>query len=127
MTLVEVVFASGIAALIALCLLQANLSGRYLVRSSRVQLEAANVLRSYIEQQKNKAYVNIQDTAVNDVTLSDWGTADAGDDIEGDITIDVTDNGNDTKTIVGTITWTQRQMNQDVPRTCSLTTMVANT
>ena len=95
------------------------------MRLARLNMEASNVLMTYVEQEKGLPYVNLTDQNFNDVTFSDNGTADAADDLLGDIVIDVTDNGNDTTTILGTATWSYRYINGTINRTIQLQTLVA--
>src|SRR5688572_30935494 len=93
LTLVEMIVAAGLAITITAALLSSDLISRQSMRLARLNMEAANVLASYVEQQKNTPYVNLQDVNFAAVTLSDGGTADAADDLIGAIAIDVTDNG----------------------------------
>ena len=125
LTLVEVAIVSVVLLLIVLGLLRADLSARYAMRSARVELEAMNVLQSYLEQEKSQSYVNIQDANFAGVTFSDQGTAAAADDIVGTVTIDVTDNGDDTKTIQATAAWNQKQAGDTIARGLTLQTLVA--
>ena len=125
LTLVEVAVASLILLLIVLGVFRADLSARYQMRSSRIELEVLNILQSYLEQERSQSYVNINDAAFAGVVFSDRGTADAADDITGSVTIDVTDNGDDTKTLLATAAWNQRQADQTVARNLSLQTLVA--
>lgn len=125
LTLVEVSMVSLILLFIVLGVLRTDLAARYTMRSARVELEAANVLRSFVELEKSKSYVNIADSVTNGVIISDQGTADAADDITGTVTINVTDNGNDTKTIAAIADWNQRSVGNAVARSISLQTLVS--
>lgn len=125
LTLVEMIVAAGLTITITAALLSSDLISRQSMRLARIDMEAANVLASYIEQQKNTPYVNLADQNFPGITLSDSGTADAADDLLGDIAIDVTDNGDDTTTILATATWNYRHINATLNRTIQLQTMVA--
>jgi hypothetical protein len=121
----EMAIGAALIIVITTALLGADLAARYSMRIARQNLEATTVLATFVEQEKAQAYVNIDDSVTPDVLLSDAGTADAADDVTGTITIDVTDNGDDTKTIVGTATWNFRFLNQTMARTIELQTLVA--
>ncbi len=125
-SMMEVLVAMLLALIMALGLLRMNLASRYMMRNSRVVLEATNVLQTYMEMQRTLAWAGLVDQAYNDIVVSNTGTADAADDILGDVTIDVTDNGDDTKTVLGTLAWTQRMMGQEINRNISSTTMIAD-
>lgn len=125
LTFVEIVVTIGVFTLISLALLQADLSARYAVRNSRTMLEATNVLQTYMEQQRASAYAGLADVVFPAVTLSDSGTADIGDDIVGSVTVDVTDNGDSTKTVFATAAWTERLMGDAVNRSVSLQMLVS--
>lgn len=125
MTLVEVTVAVVLALTISLGLLGAHLSARHAMRVSRHAFEASNVLQSYMEQVRATNYVNLADAAVPDVVLSDGGTDAADDNVTGTVQVDVSDNGNDTKTVVATLTWQERFWNQKSERSISLATLVS--
>lgn len=125
MTLVEVAVALALAVTISLGLLGAHLSARHAMKVSRHALEASNVLQSYMEQVRASAYVNVEDAAYPDVVLSDGGTDAAGDDVTGAVQVDVTDNGDDTKTVIATLTWQERFWNQKNQKSVSLATIVS--
>lgn len=125
LTLAEVCVSVFLLVTITLSLLHTNLSARHLMSTARVQLEATNVLQSYLEQLKSGSYVGMVDASYPGIVISNAGTAAAGDDLLGTVTIDVTDNGNDTKTILGTAQWTQRRLNQNVTKNISLMTLVS--
>ena len=124
LTLVEVAIASLILLVVTLAILRSDLTSRYLVQASRVDLEVLSILQSYLEDERSQSYVNVADAAYPAVTFSTRGTAGAADDITGSVTIDVTDNGDDTKTISATAAWDQRRLNQRVAKTMTLQTMV---
>lgn len=125
MVLAETVVAAGLAVMIAVALIWAHLSARTTMRISRHHLEVTNVLQSYMEQVKATNYVNIATADYPDVVLSDGGTGSTADDLVGDVAVNVTDNGDDTKTIVATASWQERLMNQKQARSISLATLVS--
>ena len=125
LTLVEVAIASLILLVVTFGILRADLTSRFIVHASRVDLEVLSILQSYLEDERSQSYVNVADAAYPAVTFSSRGTADASDDITGSVTIDVTDNGDDTKTISATAAWDQHRLNQRIAKTMTLQTMVS--
>jgi type II secretory pathway pseudopilin PulG len=125
MTLVETVVAAVISALIVGALLGSLLAADHSVRMTRTNMEALNVLSSSLEQQKAQTYVALTSGTTNNVILSDGGTAAPEDDVLGTIAIVVTDNGDSTKSVVATATWTERFLNQTITRSVALSTLVS--
>jgi type II secretory pathway pseudopilin PulG len=126
LTLVEIVVACSLCVMIASGILASLLGTRYTTKMACTRMEASNVLQSYLEQERAKSYVNVQTANYPNVTLSFNGTLlDTSDDVLGNIMINVTDNGDDTKTIVSTATWTENMLNQPINRSASLTLMIS--
>jgi len=125
MTLVEVAVAALLTLVLSLGLLQMNLSARMTMKRTRVMMEATNALQTYMEQVKNTNYAALADQNFAGVTVSSAGTVPVTDDITGNVAIDVTDNGNDTKTIVGTLTWNEHAYGGAVARSLTFTTLVS--
>ena len=82
--------------------------------------------RTYVERIKATDYDEVDDDIINNVTISDNATASTSDDVKGTVTTDVTDNGNSTKTVLVTVTWTGKALGADTNRQVSLSTLVSD-
>lgn len=124
-TLVEVITSTVLCAFMITALVGSMLSTHHMGAMARVETEALSVLQSYVESEKARPYVSIGSSVNNDVMLSNNLSSAAEDNILGTVVITVTDNGDDTKTIVGTVSWTQRFLNANLSRSVVLTTLVS--
>ena len=125
-TLMEVMVTLLLAVTIVASLLWASLGVRHSVRMGMNYSQALMTVRSYVEQVRAMDYDNVDDDTITDVTISDNATVVATDDVTGTVTIDVTDNGNSTKTVVVTVDWAGKALNADTNRQVSMTTLVSN-
>lgn len=125
-TLTEVMVTLLLSVFLATALLWASMANRHSTRTAVLYSKAMAVARSYAEQIKAEDYDALADWTDQDVLISDNATAASDDDLSGTVTVDVTDNGNETKTVVVTVDWTHRTLAAASGRQVSLTTLVSS-
>lgn len=125
-TLTEVMVTLLLSVFVVASLLWASLAARHSARLGMIYSNAMMTARTYAEQIKAMDYVDVDDDVINGVAISDNATASTADDVAGTVTVDVTDNGNSTKTVVVTVGWTLRGLNANVNHQVNITTMVSD-
>ncbi len=126
MTLVEVVLAIGLAAMLCAPLLNIYTNNHHSVRLSQNYLQASDIARSFLEIEKGKAYANMASQGIANYTISDHGTVDVADDLLGSVDLTVTDNGNSTKTLNSVVTWTMKHAGTGQVNSVNFSTLVAD-
>ena len=124
--LLEVMFTAGLAVILSASLLWASLGTRHSVKMGLIYTRAEALARSYMEQIKAMDYDDVADDAVVDVVIGDNATASAVDDVSGTVTTEVTDNGDQTKTVTVTVDWTSKALGANTNRQVSLASMVSD-
>lgn len=125
-TLLEVMITLLLAVALVASLLFASLGTRHSVRMAMIQSQALMLARTYVERIRATDYDDVEDDTVNNVTISNNATASTADDVKGTVTTDVTDNGNSTKTVLVTVTWTGKALGANTNRQVSLSTLVSD-
>jgi hypothetical protein len=125
-SLAEVMVTSMISVFVITSLMYTSLTTQQSIRAGMIFFQAGEVARTKIEGIKALAYAAVVSGTTNNVLLNDNGTVVATDDIFGTVTTTVTDNGDQTKTVAVSVTWTSRALKTNVNHQIGMTTMVAN-
>ncbi len=115
-----------IAVLLGGALLWASLGTRHSVRVGILYSKATALARSYVERIKAMDYDDIADAADVGVLIDDNATAALTDDVNGAVTTEVTDNGNDTKTVLVTVSWTSKALGSTVNHQVDISALVSD-
>ncbi|MFT5206976.1 MAG: type II secretory pathway component PulK [Candidatus Omnitrophota bacterium] len=126
MTMVEVVLAVGLAAMLCAPLLNSYTNNHHSMRLAQNHLQASDIARSFIEIEKGKTYANMTSQTIANFTISDHGTVDVADDLFGSVDLTVTNNGDSTKTLSSIVTWTMKHAGTGQVNSVNFSTLVAD-
>lgn len=125
-TLTEVMVTLLLSVFVVSALLWSSLGNRRTGHTGMIYAKAMMTARTYVEQIKALDYSDVANDFINGVTISDNATPEVTDDVTGDVTITVTDNGNSTKTVEVVVDWDLKGLGADAQHQVGLTTMVSD-